>query len=101
MATRKSSKAKKSKKPLSYELNTGYRSLGQMLTDLKRITAGCRDDMHEPDEQDVTARIGGTKFDNAGFDTEMHIRIYNREGYHQTFNIATLVALARFAVIKL
>lgn len=30
-------------------------------------TLGVRPDWHEPDEQDLTARVEGTTFDNAGF----------------------------------
>lgn len=30
-------------------------------------TLGVRSDWHEPDEQNVTARVSGTRFDNAGF----------------------------------
>lgn len=34
-------------------------------TRLTRVTNGCRVDMHEPDEQGVTAIVRGTGFDNA------------------------------------
>lgn len=40
--------------------------LHPVLTDLRRITDGCRDDMHEPDEQGVkVAEVFGDHLDNA------------------------------------
>lgn len=68
--------------------------LKRYATRLVRITAGCRDDMHEPDEQGVTAKVTGRVFDNAGFETELRVTI-SRDGYHETFDLAGLVALAR------
>ncbi|MBI4473738.1 MAG: hypothetical protein HY646_13810 [Acidobacteria bacterium] len=35
------------------------------LMNLQTITDGCRDDMHEPDEQGLKARVVGTQLDNA------------------------------------
>jgi len=68
-----------------------------MMDELKRINTwhelialakvlGVRDDWHEPDEQDVTARVFGKNFDNAGFwglkhladrETEARSRLWN------------------------
>ena len=39
--------------------------LEETLRGLQNITDGCRPDMHEPDEQDLTAQVVGTKLDNA------------------------------------
>jgi hypothetical protein len=76
---------------------------------LLEITEGCREDMHEPDEQDLEAFIVGEKLDNAfgeaiipsaiegGF--QEYIVILRRRGDDefkiQKFNLATLIALAR------
>ncbi len=85
---------------------------------LIRVTAGCRDDMHEPGEQGLEARVIGTTLDNAfgnGITLE-HINsgrqeiiiILERElpenaesftGDYELFNLATLIALARKAVL--
>lgn len=76
---------------------------------------GVRLDWHEPDEQDLTARVEGTRFDNAGFwpadpdnpmrHTELHV-IFSRTVYSDTsgdyvpaedlacVNLATLCAWA-------
>ena len=79
---------------------------------LLEITDGCRMTMHEPDEQEVTAEVVGTKLDNAfgesineeqiaGGSQEMVviIRRYDAESNHKVFrvNLATLIALARRA----
>jgi hypothetical protein len=37
------------------------------LADLQRITANCRPDMHEPDEQGVSAEFGPTSIAEASF----------------------------------
>jgi hypothetical protein len=69
---------------------------------LLRITADCRDDMHEPDEQGLRASVRGRVFDNAGFDTEKHVVLTRKEPgdplvpYEEVaINLATLIALAR------
>lgn len=79
---------------------------------LWEVTKGCREDMHEPDEQNVRAFFYGHKFDNAHGDkpniymdlpahTEMCVAIEqeNHQGEVQVewFNLATLIALARKA----
>lgn len=69
----------------------------QSVLDLLRdITAGCRLDMHEPDEQGITASVTGTVFDNAGVPGELNL-VIKRNGGGVAFNIANLVALARAA----
>jgi len=86
----------------------------QELQRLLEITAGCRPDMHEPDEQDVTARVLGFTLDNAmgnridenaliqGWQELVVIltRTYgNGVTSYEAINLATLVALARKAVL--
>jgi hypothetical protein len=72
---------------------------------LRLVTQGCRDDMHEPDEQDVKARVVGTVLDNAHgtmIDESMIVGgrqeivvIIDRLGRQDKFNLADLIALAR------
>ncbi len=73
------------------------------------ITQGCRYDMHEPDEQNLTARIVGDHLDNAccehisieaieGKFQEFVIileRVHDQGIHREKFNLATLIALAR------
>lgn len=78
---------------------------------LLSVTTGCRDDMHEPDEQDVTARVIGTKLDNACGELVSSDALLN--GYQElvvvldrhyvpaTFNLASLIALARIGATHL
>ncbi len=74
----------------------------ETLEKLKKMTEGCRDNMHEPDEQHVHGVVRGYFLDNAFGDDpknnqgEFTIGIY-RDGKIEWFNIATLVALARKA----
>lgn len=65
------------------------------LLELKKIFQ-VRDDWHEPDEQDLTAKCVGNKFDNAGFDDEKHIVLSWGQGtkIEYRINLATLLALA-------
>ena len=86
----------------------------ETLKRLKEITKNCNVDMHEPDNQNVTAVTTGHIFDNAMGDipyhnsSEMTVGItvtHDFEGGgHSTdiewFNLATLVALARMAKIE-
>ncbi len=69
---------------------------------LLEITRACRASMHEPDEQEVSAKVKNGSFDNAGFDSEMHLTIKRDvlvtpvgESVEENFNMASLVALAR------
>lgn len=73
---------------------------------LRSVTQGCRPDMHEPDEQGVTATVSGDHLDNAMGDDPAHshgefIVTIAREESHGTviehFNLASLIALARRA----
>lgn len=63
-------------------------------------TQGCRDDMHEPIEQDVSAIVTGYHLDNAMGDDptrncgEFTVAI-DRDGHREWFNLATLISLAR------
>ena len=77
---------------------------------LLKITKGCREDMHEPDEQGVKAKVIGDHLDNAFLDSiridaiidgyQEFVVILNREGHIEKFNLATLIALARKADIN-
>ena len=74
---------------------------------LVKFTNGCRDDMHEPDEQGISAHIVGYFLDNAFGDSIRDNAI--KEGWQEfvvvlkkgmdleTFNLATLIAIARQA----
>ena len=81
-------------------------------------TNGCRYDMHEPDEQDLKARIIGNKLDNAFGDSireeailngwQEFVVILERDfgprggGRHiDKFNLASLIALARIGAKEL
>lgn len=76
----------------------------EMLKRLNKITAKCREDMHEPDEQGIEAIVTGTHLDNAMGDNPnyncceftIRLRNTNTEEY-EWFNLATLIALARKA----
>lgn len=81
----------------------------EMLTRLNSITADCREDMHEPDEQDIFADVVGTHLDNAMGDVapphncgEFLVKITKKTDSTKTtksdiFNLASLIALARKA----
>ena len=90
--------------------------------ELLAITKGCRDDMHEPDEQELElGGICGTKLDNA-FGSDVRERAvldgyqevvfslrrthYDKSGEYDSekltkFNLATVIALARIGAAKL
>lgn len=86
-------------------------------TRLLDVTEGCRPDLHEPDEQDLKARVVGDHLDNAYGETVMERmivegyqefvvilkRFHAGTGRHQTecFNLATLIALARIGARRL
>lgn len=62
---------------------------------------GVRPDWHEPDEQEVSAIVRGTNFDNAGFwpepnraYEEMYVTIYKDNIGVAAINLATLFAWA-------
>lgn len=68
---------------------------------LLKATKDCRDDMHEPDEQGVSAIVTGYYLDNAMGDNpfnncgEFTVAIIQDDGSKEWFNLATLIALAR------
>lgn len=92
----------------------------ETLDRLRKITEGCRNDMHEPDEQQVSAVVSGYILDNAMGDHPAHNlgeltvgiqRVvvddpdstdFPRATHIETewFNLATLIALARKAELK-
>ena len=74
--------------------------------DLSVFTKNCRIDMHEPDEQEITASVVGNIFDNAfGEDIdikqiisgvqELVVTLKHPEMGYFKINLATLTALAR------
>jgi hypothetical protein len=73
------------------------------LSNLLRLTANCREDMHEPDEQDVTVRKWkGIYLDNAfGASPDSRERCFllrnGTTGEELWVNLASLIALARKA----
>lgn len=80
--------------------------LKDTLTRLNEVTFDCRDDMHEPDEQGITAVVTGYHLDNAmGYNPndncgEFTIGISRDNGSHyEWFNMADVIALARKAKI--
>jgi hypothetical protein len=81
---------------------------------LKEITKSCRPDMHEPDEQGISAMVVGDHLDNAhgnrvgpgykierGLCYQEFVVVLKNEdtGEMESFNLATLIALARKASI--
>ena len=81
-----------------------------VLEKLLQITEGCRDNMHEPDEQGLSAKVYGSRLDNAfptkGKFVNVHqeselkvklIRESDGEVEASFFNLADLIALARKA----
>ena len=73
----------------------------ETLARLLANTDGCREDMHEPDEQDLSAEVYGERLDNAWGDNpnsgELIVALSTSEGDEEWFNLATLIALARKA----
>lgn len=75
------------------------------LDKLRYITDGCRPDMHEPDEQGITAEVFGDHLDNAcgemldsgEFVVELKRARPGKAPEFAHFNLATLIALARRA----
>ena len=67
---------------------------------LKEFTKKCRHDMHEPDEQGISAKVIGTKLDNAFGCSGMcdEIVVILNDSINQLFmkvNLADLIAWAR------
>jgi hypothetical protein len=76
--------------------------LSRMLKRLQVITRDCREDMHEPDEQDLELAVFDGSFDNAMMDdTEAYIVLHRTDDEGKVtadkFNLACLIALARMA----
>lgn len=76
----------------------------EFLDRLRAATADCRDDMHEPDNNGIDARVTGYHLDNAMGDDPLHncgeytVGIVNTETDRtEWFNLATLIAMARRA----
>lgn len=74
-----------------------------IITELRRDTdelkewkakAGVREDWHEPDEQQVTAKVEGRYFDNAGTPDELTVVLTSPSAGELKVNLATLCAIA-------
>ena len=71
------------------------------LVRLQEITDGCREDLHEPDEQGISATVVGDHLDNAMGDAAFphncgeFVVTLRRGDREERFNLATLIALAR------
>ena len=84
-------------------------TMSKLLINLQTITNGCREDMHEPSEQDLKARVIGDHLDNAfgedirgiacenGF--QEFVVVLERNDQMMKINLASLIALARKAQI--
>jgi len=80
----------------------------QDLNRLTRFTSECNEEMHEPDNAGISARVVGNKLDNAfgesiipsfieeGFQ-EFVVILENESRELEKFNLSTLIALARKA----
>jgi hypothetical protein len=74
---------------------------------LLNVTIDCKEDMHEPDENGVSAKVFGNHLDNAmGDDPETNCKEYTveilrdaEELEKEYFNLADLIALARVGAI--
>jgi hypothetical protein len=69
---------------------------------LIEVTKACRLDMHEPDEQGISAVVTGWYLDNAHgagpSSAEFAVGISNDDGCsYEWFNLASLIAMARAA----
>ena len=89
-------------------MNDRLKKIGK---ELLSVTEGCRPDIHEPDEQGLSAKVLGTTFDNAfGNDVDHDLLqrgcqeiviIFEKEEDNSyktnttVFNLADLIALAR------
>lgn len=86
-----------------------YEWMTEMKNRLNQITSGCNIEMHEPDNDGVSARVIGYKLDNAMGDSVIDsaikdgwqelVVIIEKDGKKEFFNLACLIALARKAVI--
>jgi hypothetical protein len=79
----------------------------KILDGLRKFTKDCREDMHEPDEQGISATVVGDHLDNACGDfistkvinryQEFVVVLKNDKKKQFTVNLADLIALARRA----
>lgn len=85
------------------------RMMSRELKDLTRFTKACREDMHEPDEHEISAKIVGNHLDNACGNyvgdldkghQEFVVILKNGKGKTLNVNLASLIALARKAKIE-
>lgn len=87
------------------------RYLEERLKKLKEFTRECREDMHEPDEVEISAEVIGTKLDNAFGEEiitshleegwqELVVVMHDRDHTLFKINLATLIALARKAKLE-
>lgn len=74
----------------------------EIVTRLRSVTSACREDMHEPDEQGVYAKVQGNHLDNAMGSTpeqncgEIVVLVGNENsGQKEWFNLADLLAIVR------
>ena len=75
---------------------------------LLEVTDGCRADMHEPDNNGVSATVEGDHLDNAFGDsgmTDEFVVVLTKEqdhgdSYKVKLNLATLIAFARIGAAK-
>lgn len=77
---------------------TALEGMRPELKQLRAFLKDCRIDMHEPDEQDVSAQITGDHLDNAGCGPEFTV-VLTRHGKKHSINLATLIAMARLAAL--
>lgn len=76
------------------------KELREIAKKLRLFTKDCRVDMHEPDEQDMSAKVIGKCFDNAYGEWEQgneKIVILKQGKKLFKINLATLIAVARLA----
>lgn len=78
----------------------------EFLGELRKATEDCREDMHEPDEQGIDVVVAGYHLDNAFCSThprdncgEFSVGIKKDGEIIGWFNLASLIALARKAVL--
>ena len=69
----------------------------EALEKLQDATRDCRVNMHEPDEQGITAEVTGSILDNAGVSGELTVIIFRDNRPAAVINLASLIALARVA----
>lgn len=82
-------------------------TINETLERLNKVTANCREDMHEPDNQGISAKVTGWQLDNAMGDNPYHncgeytVGITqedeNGNSFTEWFNLADIIALARKA----